>query len=140
MDFFIEKLKKAKNEVRLDPRKKAEVKAHLSRIIEADKSVRDVVLARQNISKTSNKINLNHKIMPIYAVIAIMVILGGGTTVAAENSLPGDTLYALKVSFNEEVRAAFTFGAESKADWEIQRAERRLEEAAELSKKGRLDA
>ena len=141
MDFFIEKLKKAKNEVQLDPRKKAEVKAHLSRIIEADKSVRDVVLARQNISTTrSNIFKLSYKPMPIYAVIAIIAILGGGTTVAAENSLPGDALYALKVGFNEEIRATFTFDTEAKANWEIRRVERRLEEASELSAKGSLNA
>lgn len=78
--------------------------------------------------------------MPIIAVLIITALAGGGVSAVAESALPGDALYAVKVSVNEEVRAAFTFSAESKANWEARRAERRLEEAEKLSVENRLSA
>lgn len=140
MEPILEKIKKAKDEIKLDPKKKAEIKVYLSKIIEADKFVRNGEISRQLTGTKSNIFKLNYKPMPIYAVIAVIALLGGGTTVAAENSLPGDLLYPIKIGLNEEIRAAFTFDAEAKTDWEIRRAERRLEEASELSAKGNLDA
>jgi len=46
----------------------------------------------------------------------------------------------VKVHFNEEVQAALTFSDEAKADFEAVRAERRLDEAEELSVKDTVDA
>ncbi len=78
--------------------------------------------------------------MSIIAVLIITALAGGGVSAAAESALPGDALYAVKVSVNEEVRAAFTFSAERKANWEARRAERRLEEVEKLSVENRLSA
>ena len=75
--------------------------------------------------------------MPIFAAVLVFVI-GGSTVAAAEGALPGDTLYPIKVSVNEEMRGAFAFSSESKANWNIARAERRLEEAALLAADGNL--
>lgn len=60
-------------------------------------------------------------------------------SLAAENALPGDVLYNIKVNINEEVRSALSVSAEAKAQWEARRAERRLEEAEKLAAKGELD-
>lgn len=76
---------------------------------------------------------------PIMAGFLITAILGGGVSFASENSLPGDLLYPIKVSVNEEVRAALAVNDESKADWEARRAERRFEEAVRLAAEERLD-
>lgn len=67
-------------------------------------------------------------------VIVLMLITGAGGTVsyAAENALPGDTLYPVKVNINERIRAGFTFGDKNKADFCLQRAERRLNELGRL--------
>jgi len=73
-------------------------------------------------------------------VIAIIILLGGGASFAAENVLPGDALYPVKVSVNEEVKSAFSFSSEAKAMYEIRRAEKRLLEAEKLAAMGRLDA
>ena len=51
---------------------------------------------------------------------------------AAEQALPGDVLYGFKVHVNESVRGAFSFSAENKAKWEIEKIERRAEEKREL--------
>lgn len=56
----------------------------------------------------------------------------------AEQSVPGDTLYAVKVQFNEEIRGTLTFDSYQKVEWETQRVNRRIAEARLLESEGRL--
>ncbi len=76
--------------------------------------------------------------MAIMLIITVMV--GGGVAFGAEKALPGDILYSVKLSVNEEVRGWMATSEQSKADWEIRRTERRLEEAEELADEGSLNA
>ena len=76
--------------------------------------------------------------MPAFAAVFVLII-GGGTAAAAEGALPGDVLYPIKVHVNEEMRATLATSAKAKADWQVSRAERRLEEAATLALAGKLD-
>lgn len=69
----------------------------------------------------------------------LVLVLGTGTSYAAEFSLPGDLLYPIKVTLNEEVRAALTTDQKERALWEVERAERRITEAAQLAAAGKLD-
>lgn len=71
--------------------------------------------------------------------LSIMLLLGGGVTFAAENSLPGELFYPIK-GFNEQARVAFALSEETKAEFESKFASRRLEEAEELLAKGELSA
>ena len=79
---------------------------------------------------------------PMFATIATIVILAlsGGTVATAEGSVPGNTLYPIKIHVNEQVRAALTVSPEAKANWEARRAERRLEEVAQLVADNKLSA
>lgn len=79
------------------------------------------------------------KPMPILLILAL-ILGGGGVSFAAENALPGDVLYPVKVKVNEEVVAALAFSPEAKVNWEARRLERRLEEAEHLAEKGELKA
>lgn len=56
----------------------------------------------------------------------------------AEKAIPGDTLYAIKVQFNEELRSSLTFGSFEKVEWETERLNRRIAEARLLADEGRL--
>lgn len=56
---------------------------------------------------------------------------------AAERSVPGDSLYALK-QFNEEVRGTLSFDTIQKVEWETERLNRRIAEARLLASEGRL--
>lgn len=58
--------------------------------------------------------------------------------VLAEKTVPGDTLYAVKVSFNEEVRSTLSFTSYQKIEWETARLNRRVAEAKLLANEGRL--
>ncbi len=78
--------------------------------------------------------------MQIYLILALVAALGGGTSIVAENAVPGDALYPVKVDINETVRGGLTLSAEGKAEWSVRKAERRLEEAEKLASEGKLDA
>ena len=73
-------------------------------------------------------------------IIAIIVALSGGVSVAAQNSLPGDALYPIKVEVNERVMTRLAFSVEASAEVEARLAERRVEEAEKLAASGKLKA
>ncbi|MEY3784439.1 MAG: hypothetical protein RLZZ230_761 [Candidatus Parcubacteria bacterium] len=56
----------------------------------------------------------------------------------AEHAVPGDTLYSVKVKFNEELRSSLTFNGYQKVEWETERVNRRIAEARLLASEGRL--
>ncbi|MDO8495117.1 MAG: DUF5667 domain-containing protein [bacterium] len=68
-----------------------------------------------------------------------MLLVGGGISAAAENSLPGDPLFPVKVSVNEQIRSALAISNESQAKLDSKLAQRRLEEAEELASEGKLE-
>lgn len=56
----------------------------------------------------------------------------------AERAVPGDSLYAVKVEINEEVRSTLTRSPYEKVVWETERLNRRIAEARLLASEGRL--
>lgn len=56
----------------------------------------------------------------------------------AEKSVPGDSLYAVKVRFNEEVISTLTLNPYGKVEWETERLNRRIAEARLLASEGKL--
>jgi len=69
----------------------------------------------------------------VFAVFTILVV-----PFLAEQTVPGDTLYAVKVQFNEELRGTLTFDSVDKVEWETERLNRRIAEARLLESEGRL--
>lgn len=105
--------------------------------------VRDVsadASGRQGMAKKPFGFALLVKPMSVFALVLALMVSAGGVSYAAEAALPGDVLYPVKVSINEEVRAVAAVSNEDKAKWETERAERRLAEAEALASKGRLNA
>ena len=76
----------------------------------------------------------------IMAGVLILVLVGGsaGVTYAAEGSLPGQPLYAIKVSIAEPIQGALITSTAGKAQWQNDLAERRLAEAATLASQNNL--
>jgi hypothetical protein len=72
--------------------------------------------------------------------LAVLLVATGGTSLAAENALPGDLLYPVKVGLNEQVRSLTAITPEAKAKFALEITDRRLKEVALLSSQGRLDA
>lgn len=71
--------------------------------------------------------------------LGILVVFCSSISYAADSSLPGDTLYPIKIYVNEEVQGFFQFTPEAKAAWELERMERRIQEAETLTNSGKLD-
>lgn len=73
------------------------------------------------------------------AVVVVLVAGGGGVAaLAAEQSVPGDALYAVKVQVNEPIASVFAGSGEAQARYHAKLAVRRVEEAEALAKRGEL--
>ncbi len=77
--------------------------------------------------------------MPLIAASLMIVVSGTSVAGAAESALPGDLLYPIKVSVNEEVRAVLAVSPQAKAEVAVTRAERRIAEIEVLSARGEFD-
>lgn len=77
--------------------------------------------------------------MYLNATLLIALMVSGGTAVAAQGALPGDTLYPVKLHVNENVRSAFAVGANAQARLEAELLKERVEEAETLATEGRLE-
>lgn len=140
MEKEFKKIIERVRQVKLSPEEKERMRESLLLFIERN-PVREEVPTRPQLQKRSFLNQLRLRPMPVFAVIAVITLMvGGGTSLAAESALPGEALYPVKVSVNEEVRGAFTFSDEAKARLAANLIERRLQEAAELAAEGKLTA
>lgn len=71
------------------------------------------------------------------ALIAVLVVGGAGTAYASQDALPGDALYGVK-EITEAVRSKVSVTDESRIAWNIERAQRRLDEARALAARNAL--
>lgn len=71
-------------------------------------------------------------------VLVFVLIFSGSTSLAAAGALPGDVLYPIKVSVNENVETLLAVGPEAKAEVETKHALARLSEAEQLLSSGTL--
>ncbi len=76
----------------------------------------------------------------VFAASFALLLSAGGISYAAEGAVPGDTLYPVKVSFSEPIRAAVAVSEKDRAEWSAERASRRLAEAEVLAQRGKLEA
>jgi hypothetical protein len=78
--------------------------------------------------------------MPIILGLVVALALGGGVSLAANQALPGDALYGVKVHVNEGLQSALAFSDEARANVDISDIDARLAEAEQLQAEGRLNA
>lgn len=69
----------------------------------------------------------------------ILIIAGREVVFASEVSLPGDTLYPVKVSIIEPINSALKSSSVAKARYESSLATKRMEEAEKLARENKLD-
>lgn len=75
----------------------------------------------------------------VSALSLALVISGGlGVVRAAEGALPGQSLYPVKINVNESVIGTFKRSDAARAEWERERAGRRIAEAETLAEAGKL--
>ena len=150
MDTDMQNIFRTLRRVGLSPAEKKSVRAGVALFMEQH-PVRNIALARQRIEERSKSAHsayaevsalqsLLSRLQPMFIALLIALVVGGGTSFAAESALPGDALYPVKVSINEEVGSFLAFSEEAQARFDTRRAEKRLEEAEQLTIKGRLDS
>ncbi len=129
IDKFLEQLKRVKQHIHLARERKAGIRAHL---VEFMNTHRVVVLEPQMA-----RFQMLTRIPSVaYAALLLVVISGGGVALGAQNALPGDPLYAVKVDITEKLGGALQFSSQAKAEYEVQLATRRLHEADKLVERG----
>lgn len=77
------------------------------------------------------------KFVPSLVAVLVLVVTGGFSAIA-ENALPGDSLYSLKVNINEQVKGMVAITPEAKARLAVETTEKRLQEAIVLSSQGKF--
>ncbi len=72
--------------------------------------------------------------MYLVPALAILLMISGGTaSFVAQQSLPGDTLYTLKLNVNENIESLLALSPESKAEVNLRQVSERLDEAEVLN-------
>lgn len=138
MKHTLKQLKKAAREVRLSAEEKSLMREALVRHMEF-RPVRNIDSSRLQLVKGFGLIpspfSISHlrnkKFMPILAILGLL--MSGSVSFAAENTVPGDVLYPVKVHVNETVRGAVAVTPQAKAQWDVRLVERRLEEVEKLA-------
>ena len=125
-----------RDEVRLTMREELEAYADLHgvRVAEEDRSIGVV----QKYSVFALFTNLNTRNMKATLLIALM-LTAGGTSFAAQDAVPGELLYPVKIGVNENIRSAVAFDADAKAKLQAALLAERLEEAQTLAQEGKLE-
>lgn len=113
----------------------AEEKAHM----------RDALLEAMRMTPVSKStaspywmFTLTHSKMAATFAGLLVVILFGGTAYAAQDALPGDPLYSIKIGINEGLAQTLATNTSAKARVHAEIAERRLQEAEALAVRGKL--
>jgi len=138
MNQFEKQLHTVSKEIRLSDTERINMREKLEQYME-------FTPARAKVSETT-ELSVGSEIFRLlqtfgrrYAPAAlglVFIAASTGVSFAAEKAVPGEPLYSVKVNFNEEVVGALSFSEEAKTDWEVRRAERRLEEAGRLASRG----
>ncbi len=135
----IKKLTHGLDSQKLSMTEKAEMRSALLSFVQKNPTVRNHQPSRHISTQGPLSFNsLTHNYMMATIIIALILGVSGGTSLAAEHSLPGDILYPIKVEVNENIRSTVAFSTKAKVDWETEKVERRLEEIEQLKVKNRL--
>lgn len=132
MEHIIKKIKKGAKHTRLSAVEKAEMKSVLVRHMKANPVSITVLNTRKIQSPFFNINNFRNK-KGISILVIGGLLMSGSVSLAAEKTVPGDALYPIKIHVNEQVRGALAVTPKAKADWDVQKAERRLVEVEKLA-------
>ena len=141
MKRFSEQLQKKSDSLRLKAGEKLELRERLVSYMEYHpiaQTKKDKTISTDVFVDTKMRfINISSWKFLQFSGVAIATLLLV-VPYTAEEAVPGDMLYAVKVNFNEEVRSTLTLGSYEKVVWETERLNRRIAEARLLANEGRM--
>lgn len=92
-----------------------------------------VLLAHMHLTATPARRMFLFRFAPAMVVAATLLALTGGMSLASQSTIPGDLLYPWKTGVVETIESAFIVGPQNRADFEVARTEKRLQEVTELA-------
>ena len=136
-----EQLKKKSESIRLRANERSELRERLVAYMEYHPLPKDIREQRVDPTTIISEVYTTIKIdalsfgryLGAFAVLFLIIV-----PVVAERAVPGDVLYPVKVSFNEELRSTLALSPYQKVEWETARLERRIAEARLLANEGKL--
>ncbi len=141
MKRFSEQLKKKSETIRLRASEKAELQSRIVAFMEyhpLPAAVKSVPVPKSKLSPEPYRViaipqAYLRSFIGVTALLFVVVI-----PAMAENAIPGDILYPVKVNFTEEIRSTLSTNSYEKVVWETTRLERRISEARLLAQAGKL--
>lgn len=109
----------------------------VSESVRVEDSSRSNEQVSSNTNRHASLFSNKYTFMPFAILLAVLV--GGGTSFAAQGAIPGDFLYPVKTEINEPVRSAFAVSANAEANLQADIVAQRIAEAEELQSKGRFE-
>lgn len=138
MKRFSEQLQNKANSVKLRVAEKRDLRERIVSYMEYHPM--PISVRQLGETSVSEQVRLVH--IPFWKILqlsgATLGILLLSVTYLAERAIPGDSLYAVKVGFNEEVRSTLARSPYEKVVWETERLNRRISEARLLASEGLL--
>ena len=140
MKRFSEQLQKKALLIRLKAAEKDDLRERLMAFME----YHPVTVVSPKVSRKEGEIMSPFRVIRIPALYVRMVagafvlLFVIGVPALAEQAIPGDILYPIKVQVTEEIRGSLNRDPYQKVAWETTRLERRITEARQLAKAGKL--
>ena len=140
MKRFSEQLKKKSETIRLRTSEKAELQSRIVAFMEYHPL--PATVKANPVPKSKSFESYRMLVVPKWYIqtfaVAFALFLIVGVPALAENAIPGDILYPVKVNVTEEIRSTLSANSYEKVVWETTRLERRVSEARLLAQAGRL--
>lgn len=141
MKRFSEQLKKKSATIRLKAAEKAELQSRIMAFMEyhpLPAAVKAIPVPKSRVTAEPYRMiaiprSYLRSFIGVTALLFVVVI-----PTLAENAIPGDILYPVKVNFTEEIRSTLSTDSYQKVVWETTRLERRVAEARLLAQAGKL--
>lgn len=130
-------IKDIKN-LKLTESEKSKMLSVISAHIDNSSSVLQTNMQRKNFWSEYNW-SVFLKTAPSLAFVLLVLVGGSAFVVSSEKSIPGDTLYSVKMNIDEPIQdTVSSFNPVSKIQWEAEKTNRRLDEVQTLSAQGKL--
>ncbi len=140
MKRFSQQFNKKAQDIHLSVAEKRELKERVVSYMEYHPLPASLKTSSENVSVAGQNFilfNFNKwRVLRWSGVMAMVFVVS--VSYFAEKAVPGDTLYAVKVGFNEEVRGTLARGSYEKVVWETELLNRRIAEARLLADEGKL--
>ncbi len=141
MNEFKKQFYKRSQVVKLSNKQRERLRQRLLNHMETHRSIDSGVFSSyQDIlykfKKVKTIFNFHSNVFKLAPVAIVLLFVG--LSITAERSVPGDTLYALKIGLNENLISQITTDPYKQVKWETLRLNRRLNEVRLLAEKGEL--